>query len=52
MRDLDHRAQPGPGYWDWRCLRCGEDCDRHPTWLHLIGRKIGRWLELLAYGRN
>jgi hypothetical protein len=24
---------PGPGYWDWRCLECGEpvtDPDFHP----------------------
>lgn len=25
-----HAPQPGPGYWDWRCLVCDGDVDKHP----------------------
>jgi hypothetical protein len=34
-----HRAVPGPLYWDYRCLVCGDDVDAHaPWWLRLWRR--------------
>lgn len=26
-----HLAKPGPGYWDYRCLVCGEPVENHQT---------------------
>jgi hypothetical protein len=37
---IDHFARPGPGYWDWRCLRCGDPCDWHPTRLRVWWRRM------------
>jgi hypothetical protein len=40
-----HRARGGPGYWDWRCLTCGEPCNdrgRHP---YLLRRALRAWRE-------
>jgi hypothetical protein len=28
-RIYDHPARPGPQYWDWRCLTCGQRVDDH-----------------------
>lgn len=41
----DHPPAPGPGYWDWRCLRCSEPVDRHAG---LIARWRWRRLRLLC----
>lgn len=38
--DLWHAPEPGPLYWDWRCLRCGERCADHPG---LFARLRHRW---------
>jgi hypothetical protein len=29
----DHAPQPGPMYWDWRCLTCSEPVGQHAGWL-------------------
>ncbi len=26
----EHFPQPGPGYWDWRCLTCDQPINTHP----------------------
>ena len=28
----DHAPQPGPLYWDFRCLRCPQPVARHAGW--------------------
>jgi hypothetical protein len=39
-RDIMHQPEPGPIYWDWRCLRCGEPVSKHaPWWRRLVGPK-------------
>jgi hypothetical protein len=43
---VDHLAAPGPGYWDWRCLRCGEDVDQH------IGLWRWLWRKLTTLGER
>lgn len=40
--DLWHRPQPGPGYWDFRCLVCSQRVDDHPP---LWARLRRRWLR-------
>ena len=42
MSDLWHAPRPGPGYWDWRCLRCDEPVDMHPSWLARLVRRLRR----------
>lgn len=45
----DHRARPGPGYWDWRCLECSEPVDDHASvWWH-ARQRAGAWLWILAH---
>lgn len=35
----DHAPLPGPDYWNWRCLRCGEAVRLHgPWWRRLLNR--------------
>lgn len=44
--DTWHRAVPGPLYWDYRCLRCGENVDAHPKWwrrLYAALKRQGTW---------
>lgn len=39
--DRRHNAQPGPMYWDWRCLVCSEpvsDRTVHRPWWKRWGR--------------
>ncbi len=38
----DHVARPGPMYWDYRCLICGETVDGHTPWWRLLLRRIFR----------
>lgn len=35
-----HAPQPGPDYWNWRCLRCSEPVDRHAAWWRRLWRRI------------
>ena len=34
LEDTIHRPRPGPQYWDWRCLLCGEPVAHHPNLRH------------------
>jgi len=36
----DHLPYPGPDYWRWRCLTCGEPVDDHAG----IVRRLWLWL--------
>lgn len=36
--DLTHFARPGPGYWDYRCLKCDYPVAAHVGWKNLIWR--------------
>lgn len=32
-----HRPEPGPLYWDWRCLRCSKPVRDHPSlWRRIL----------------
>lgn len=35
-----HRAEPGPDYWPWRCLRCGSPVSAH----HSALGNLLRWI--------
>lgn len=35
-----HAPRPGPLYWDFRCLVCGENVADHPSWWR---RLLHRW---------
>ena len=37
----DHRAIPGPLYWDFRCLVCSENVSDHSFW-RWLWRKVRR----------
>jgi hypothetical protein len=41
--DLWHRPQPGPLYWDFRCMRCGQPVKDHPCFLARLWRRVGGW---------
>jgi hypothetical protein len=44
-----HGARPGPGYWDWRCLRCGgplQDRALHPRWWRRRAARLA-WLQAM-----
>jgi hypothetical protein len=32
MALIRHKPRPGPLYWDWRCLECGEPVKDHEPW--------------------
>ena len=36
-----HAPKPGPLYWDWRCLVCGEPVADHAPWWKRIFSKLG-----------
>jgi hypothetical protein len=43
-----HRAAPGPGYWDWRCLICSgpvDNRDLHPRFGRLKQALRRWWLD-------
>jgi hypothetical protein len=33
-----HLAKPGPEYWSFRCLECGQPCEDHVGLLYVIWR--------------
>lgn len=37
---VDHRPIPGPDYWNWRCLRCGEPVSVHPGFFTRLFRRV------------
>lgn len=37
---IDHLARPGPGYWEWKCLRCDGLVADHPGWLRLLWHRM------------
>lgn len=39
----DHRAVPGPDYWDFRCLECGQPCHHHATEYMRFSRWVQKW---------
>lgn len=39
---IDHLPQPGPDYWSWRCLRCGEAARLHASPIRLLINRIAR----------
>lgn len=39
---IEHLARPGPGYWEWRCLRCSEPCSQHTGLIRFLLRKVLR----------
>ena len=38
MKPAPHVARPGPLYWDFRCLVCGESVEGHPSRMQLVMR--------------
>lgn len=38
----DHLAWPGPGYWDFRCLVCGQPVDKHIGLIRYLLRRLSR----------
>ena len=47
-----HVAWPGPDYWSWRCLACGEPVADHPSRLALAWRRLRSRLGLRPEGAN
>lgn len=35
-----HRPRPGPFYWEWRCLVCGDAVRDHPSWWQRLRRRL------------
>jgi hypothetical protein len=38
----NHRAHPGPYYWDWRCMICDHPVSEHSFWRWLYRRIFGK----------
>lgn len=36
----DHLAKPGPDYWDYRCLVCGEPVRDHAGVWRMLWKKL------------
>jgi hypothetical protein len=39
-RVVDHAARPGPMYWDFRCLTCGDTVSAHAPWWFRAWRRL------------
>lgn len=38
-----HMAVPGPDYWEWKCLICGNAVDEHLTLKQYLSARLHQW---------